>query len=283
MSDVPGGPTTPPPPPPPPPSAMGGPQGTIPPKTIGEILSAAFNLYKANAASLILIVAIVVVPLTFISSLFSGVVFRGTTNAQDVVIDRSFGLVVAGALITALISVIISAMLQAAILRAAALATIGDPVDPQESYRFGFKRLGSVILVSVLVGLAVIGGLILLVIPGLIFLVFLSVSVPVLIVENRRGTAALSRSWALVKGHFWHAAGVIIVAGLITGIVSGIIGSIGGNVWLVRWIFSAIGTIITAPFTALVSVLLYLDLRARSEALTAATLRAELAVAGASE
>lgn len=283
MSDVPGGPTTPPPPPPPPPSAMGGPQGTIPPKTIGEILSAAFNLYKANAASLILIVAIVVVPLTFISSLFSGVVFRGTTNAQDVVIDRSFGLVVAGALITALISVIISAMLQAAILRAAALATIGDPVDPQESYRFGFKRLGSVILVSVLVGLAVIGGLILLVIPGLIFLIFLSVSVPVLIVENRRGTAALSRSWALVKGHFWHAAGVIIVAGLITGIVSGIIGSIGGNVWLVRWIFSAIGTIITAPFTALVSVLLYLDLRARSEALTAATLRAELAVAGASE
>jgi hypothetical protein len=60
---------------------MGGPQGSIPPKTLGEILSAAFNLYKANAASLILIVAIVVVPLTFISSLFSGVVFRGTTDA----------------------------------------------------------------------------------------------------------------------------------------------------------------------------------------------------------
>ena len=82
MSDVPGGPTPPPPPPPPPPSAMGGPQGTIPPKTLGEILSAAFNLYKANAASLILIVAIVVVPLTFISSLFSGVVFRGTTRCS---------------------------------------------------------------------------------------------------------------------------------------------------------------------------------------------------------
>ena len=120
-----------------------------------------------------------------------------------------------------MISVIISAVLQAAILRAAAQATIGDPVDPQESYRFGFKRLGSVILVSVLVGLAVIGGFILLVIPGLIFLVFLSVSVPVLIVENRRGTDAMSRSWNLVKGHFWHAVGVIIVAGLITGIVGG--------------------------------------------------------------
>ena len=173
-------------------------------------------------------------------------------------------------------------MLQAAILRAAAQATIGDPVDPQESYRFGFKRLGSVILVSVLVGLAVIGGLILLVIPGLIFLFFLSVSVPVLIVENRRGTDAMSRSWNLVKGHFWHVVGVIVVAGLITGVISSIIGAIGGNVWVVRWIFSAIGSIITAPFTALVSVLLYLDLRSRSEALTADALRAELAAAGAS-
>ena len=71
MSDVPGGPT-------PPPLLRHLPlprwadrKGRIPPKTLGEILSAAFNLYKANAASLILIVAIVVVPLTFISSLFS--------------------------------------------------------------------------------------------------------------------------------------------------------------------------------------------------------------------
>ena len=288
MSDVPGGPTPPPPPPPPPPSAMGGPQGSIPPKTLGEILSAAFNVYKANAASLILIVAIVVVPLTFISSLFANVVFEGTKRTtiilgQEVtVIDRSVGFFIAGALITAVISVIIWAVLQAAILRAAAQATIGDPVDPQESYRFGFKRLGSVILVSLLVGLAVAGGFILLVIPGLIFLVFFSVTVPVLIVENRRGTDAMSRSWNLVKGHFWHAVGVIVVAGLITGIVGGIIGSIGGNAWVVRWIFSSIGSIITAPFTALVSVLLYLDLRSRSEALTADTLRAELATAGAS-
>ena len=288
MSNVPGGPTPPPPPPPPPPSAMGGPHGTIPPKSLGEILSAAFNLYKANAASLILIVAIVVVPLTFISSLFSNVVFEGTKRTaiivgQEVtVIDRSVGFFIAGALITALISVIIWAVLQAAILRAAAQATIGDPVDPQESYRYGFKRLGSVILVSVLVGLAVIGGLILLVIPGLIFLFFLSVSVPVLIVENRRGTDAMSRSWNLVKGHFWHVVGVLVVAGIIAGIVSSILGAIGGDVWVVRWIFSAIGSIITAPFTSLVSVLLYLDLRSRSEALTADTLRSELAAAGAS-
>jgi hypothetical protein len=277
MSDVPGPPT----PPPPPPPMMGGPQGGIPPKMLGEILSAAFNIYKANASNLIIIVALVVVPLSFISALFSGVVFAGTkhtvfgTNVE--VTDRSFGLFLAGAFVTAVITVIISAALQAAILRAAVRATIGDPVDPEESYRYGFKRLGSVILVSLLVGLAVAGGFILLIIPGVIFLVLFSVSVPVLIVEDRRGRAAMSRSWHLAKGHFWHALGVIVVAAIITGIVSGIIGAIGGSAWFARWIFTAIAQVLTAPFSALVSVLLYLDLRARSEALSAGTLRAELA------
>jgi hypothetical protein len=281
MSDIPGGPT----PPPPPPPMMSGPQGGIPPKRLGEILTAAFNIYKANASQLILIVAVVVVPLSLISALFSGVVFapdkvQVTNTGGQVVFDyagRGLGVALLAGAIAALIAVLISAVLQAAILRAAAQATIGDPVDVEASYRYGLKRLWSVILVSILVGLVVAVGFILLVIPGIIFLVFLSVSIPVLIVEGRRGTEAMGRSWNLVKGNFWHAFGVIVVAALIVGIISGIIGAIGGDNWAVRWIFTAIAQILTVPFASLVSVLLYLDLRARSESLSADTLRQELA------
>lgn len=281
MSDIPGGPT----PPPPPPPMMSGPQGGIPPKRLGEILTAAFNIYKANASQLILIVAVVVVPLSLISAVFSGVVFapdkvRVTNIGGEVVFDyagRGLGVALLAGAIGALIAVLISAVLQAAILRAAAQATIGDPVDVEASYRYGLKRLWSVILVSILVGLVVAVGFILLVIPGIIFLVFLSVSIPVLIVEGRRGTEAMGRSWNLVKGNFWHAFGVIVVAALIVGIISGIIGAIGGHNWAVRWIFTSIAQILTVPFASLVSVLLYLDLRARSESLSADTLRQELA------
>jgi hypothetical protein len=281
MSDIPGGPT----PPPPPPPMMSGPQGGIPPKRLGEILSAAFNIYKANASQLILIVAVVVVPLSLVSAVFSGVVFAPdkvrVTNAGGVVVfdyaGRGLGVALLAGAIGALIAVLISAVLQAAILRAAAQATIGDPVDVEASYRYGLKRLWSVILVSILVGLVVAVGFILLVIPGIIFLVFLSVAIPVLIVEGRRGTEAMGRSWNLVKGNFWHAFGVIVVAALIVGIISGIIGAIGGDNWAVRWIFTAIAQILTVPFASLVSVLLYLDLRARSESLSADTLRQELA------
>jgi hypothetical protein len=258
MSDVPGGPI--PPPPPPPPGTPPGPGG-FRPRTLGEILSEAFRIYRENAANLVVIVAVVVVPLSLIGA----------------VAIRLFDVTLALVFIGAAIGVIISFILQAAMLRGAAQATIGDPVDVEASYRWGLSRLGSVLLVAFLVGIVVGVGFLLLIIPGIIFLVFLSVSEPALIVENRRGTEAMSRSWNLVRGHFWHALVVILVAAIITWVIQGILGAIGGDNWFVRWIFSAIAQIITAPFTALVTVLLYLDLRARTEALTADRLRTELA------
>jgi len=257
MSDVPGGPI--PPPPPPPPGTPPGPGG-IRPRTPGEIWSEAFRIYRENAANLLLIVAVVVVPLTFVSAV---IVQTGVT--------------ILGLLVGAAIGIIIWAVLQAAVLRGAAQATIGDPVDIEASYRWGLARFGSVLLVALLVGIVVAVGFLLLIIPGFIFLVFLSVSEPALIVENRRGTEAMSRSWNLVRGHFWHALVVILVAAIITGVIQGILSAIGGDNWFVAWIFTAIAQIITAPFTALVTVLLYLDLRARTEALTAERLRTELA------
>ena len=132
------------------------------------------------------------------------------------------------------------------------------------------------LLISILVGLAVAIGFVLFIIPGLIFLAFLSVSIPALIVEDRRGTDAMSRSWNLVKGHFWHALGTVVVAYVIVWFVGLILGLIGGDNWFLGWIFDSIAQIITAPFAALVTVLLYVDLRVRNEGLTADRLRTDL-------
>lgn len=281
MADIPSGPT--PPPPPPPPGTPQGP-GSLRPRGLGEILSAAFDIYRNNAANLLLIVAVVVVPLSFIGALITEVAASPKESTVEILGQpvttaepRTFAIVVLAAIIAVAIGVIIWAISEAAILRGAAQATIGDPVDIEASYRWGLRRFGSVLLVAVLVGLMVAVGFILLIIPGIIFIVLLSVSIPALVVENLRGREAMRRSWNLVSGSFWHALVVILVAAIITGIVGGLIGALGGDNWFVRWIFQAIGQIITAPFTALVSVVLYLDLRARREALTADRLRVELA------
>jgi hypothetical protein len=275
-----------PPAPTPPGSPAGGGAGALPQRSLGDILGAAFEVYKDNAQKLVLIVAVVVVPLTLISALLSDVLFAPKTETitvfgteATVVRPQSAFIVFLVSLIAIAIGVIITAALQAALTRAAAQSSIGDAVDIEASYRWGFGRFGSVLLISILVGLAVLGGLILLIIPGIIFWVMFSVSIPALVIENRKGTEAMSRSWNLVKGHFWHALGVIIVAAIIAGVVAGIIQAIGGAIgdnWFVSWIFGSVAQIVVAPFTALVGVLLYLDLRSRTEALSADTVRTEI-------
>jgi len=132
-------------------------------------------------------------------------------------------------------------------------------------------------LVSVLVGLAVIGGLILFIIPGIYIGVRLAVSIQALVVEGKRGTEAMRRSWDLVGGHWWHAAFTLLVAALITGVVNAVITApFSAGAWFIQGVAAAVATIVTMPYGALVGVLLYLDLRARKEPLDLDTLKANL-------
>jgi Uncharacterised protein family (UPF0259) len=270
------------PPPPPPPSAGGG--GQIPQRGLGDILANAFELYKANAAKLIQIVAIVVIPLTFVLALLTQVALKQnctsvqtsfqTVNVNTCTVNVGRSLLLSA--ITYFIAVAIQQLLLGALTRGAAGALLGREVDVSASYRYAFSRLGGLIVLALLVALIVGVGFILLIIPGIIFLVFLSMSVPAFIVERRGVTDSISRSWNLVSGSWWHVFGTIIVAAILAGIVNGILTAIGGSTFIGVWILSAIAQIITAPFVALVSVVLYVDLRVRHESLDAATLGRDL-------
>jgi hypothetical protein len=273
---------TPPPPPPPPPGGAAG--GTyFQPRGIGDILGAAFDLYKRHWQAFIQIVAIVVIPLTLIQYFLrdqvtdnTNVVVNQTTGQITVTGGTSFWVGTLGGLLVSLIGVLIWQVLTGAISRAAAGSLVGEVVTPGNAFSYGFNRLWSIILIGILVALIVTGGLILLIIPGIIFAVKLSVSIPALVVENRRGTAAIGRSWNLTTGHFWHVFGTWIIAYIITWIVAGILAAIAGSNWFVQGLLVSIGSIITMPFMALVTVLLYLDLRVRKEGLSDETLRREL-------
>jgi hypothetical protein len=278
------------PPPPPPPSAGGG--GAIPQRGLGDILTAAFELYRANAAKLITIVAIVVVPLTFVSALLTKVLFKQSCTEADLqtaqtlqdVANRCTGGLFRGAFIAAIgffIAVAIQQLLAGAVTRGGAAATLGREVDVKGSYGYAFSRLGGLIGLALLVGLVVGIGFILVIIPGIIFLVFLSVSVSAFIIERLGVTASMSRSWKLVSGQWWHVFFVIVVAAIIAGVVNGIITAIGGSSFFGAWIFGSIAQIITGPFVALVNVLLYIDLRSRHEGLTGERLGNELDAAQA--
>jgi hypothetical protein len=247
------------------------------PLGIGEILRTALQLYRRHWRTLLTIAAVVVVPITLLHYLVGDLVrTQGESTRNGAVETASWSVGIAG-LVAALAGILMYLVLTGAITRAVAAEVAGQDPSVEQSYRFGFHRLGSVLLVSVLVGLATIGGLILLIIPGIYIGIRLCVSIEALVIEGRRGTEAMGRSWGLVGGHWWHAFGTVVVGGLLTGSVNAVITApFGDTGWFVQAVAAAVATVVTLPYSALVGVLLYLDLRARKESLTMEALKTDL-------
>lgn len=95
----------------------------------------------------------------------------------------------------------------AALYKSVISASEGHPVTFEGAYAEGTKRAGIFFLTSLLVGLAVMGGLILLIIPGFIFMVWYGKSTWVAINENLGAVASMKKSKAYVKGNFWPVVG----------------------------------------------------------------------------
>ena len=259
--------------------AIGQPSGAALPRpmSIGEILSTAVGFYQRHWRTLVAITAVVVVPITLLQYLLGDQVrSQGEEVANGVVIQTASWAVGIAGLVTALAGLVMFLVLTGAITRAVAAEVAEDP-GVEQSYRFGFQRIWSVLLVSVLVGLATVGGLILLVIPGIYIGVRLAVSIEALVVEGRQGHPGDGAVLELVGGHWWHAFGTLLVAWVLIGVVNALITApFGDTGWFVQGLVAAVATVVTLPYGVLVGVLLYLDLRARKEALTIEALRADL-------
>jgi hypothetical protein len=278
-------PPPPPPAPPPPPPPPGG--TTLPQRGVGDLLSAAFELYKDHWQTLMGITAVVVVPVAFIQAFITHQLTGNVTVRQidvgtgtQVVVHTSagFGRTLLASIVLGLLSIFVWALLTGAITRAVVSDAAGVPSDLSDSYGFAGGRALSIIWIGLLAGLAIGIGFVFLIIPGIFLLVKFCACVPAMVVEGRRGTAALGRSWNLTTGWFWHVLGALVLAWLISVVVGAIL-SAPFSAWPVRAIGQAIAQIVTLPFTTTVGVLIYLDLRARREALTVEMLRTELQAA----
>jgi len=173
-----------------------------------------------------------------------------------------------GALLAALISLIAFFWLQAALVKA-----IDDVRDGRadlslgETFAQAGEHLGSVAVASILAGLGIVIGLILLIVPGLVLLTFWCLIIPVIVLEKRSAGEAFGRSRELVRGHGWGVFGVIVLMVLLLigfQIVLSILLSPLAD-WLQSFVSNVVSGTLTAPFEAVVLTLLYFRLRAAKE------------------
>jgi hypothetical protein len=239
------------------------------PLGVGEILDAALAVYRLHAFSLWRLVAVVVA----LPAALDGALAVAMRQVGDP--EQNSGSLLLLEFLVLVVSLVAASIAVAAAYRLVADAYLGRPVDPDQSLRFGLRRLRSVIWVTLLNALGAFAGFLLFVVPGIFLIIAWSIAIPVLLGENLRGTKALRRSRALVRGRWWPCAGVIglmyvleliVYAGILL-VVSAIVDT-GGNdsvLFIERGVGSLIVSTLVLPFQVAVTTVLYIDLRVRKE------------------
>jgi len=258
---------------------------TMRPRRVGEILDAAIKIYLRNARTLMGLTAVVVIPMRILAGIVllstlptgsdvPGGTFTVSSSSQPVT-DRAAVLGANGTLIV--IELIVATLVTAACTKAVSDAYLDQPIGAAKSLRFAVRRLPALLWLEILTVIGLIVGFILLIVPGIWLYAAWSVAVPALLIERIGAFRALGRSRRLVKGRWWATAAVLLVASLMVTLISGAIeglliavASLPSQPSLLLAVFvstlsGVIATVITEPFRAATTTLLYYDLRVRRE------------------
>jgi uncharacterized membrane protein len=161
---------------------------------------------------------------------------------------------------------ILHTLAQAAILYVAFQSMRGRVVGIVEALRRGLSRFGAIVGLAILVGCGIWIGLILLIVPGIMFALRWSVALPACVVEGLGPLASMKRSAQLTKGHRWKLFGIFLLlwvvsalAGLLIGLLlkpAGVVGTqVVQAVWNAAW----------TAFWYVTLVMIYHDLRVIKE------------------
>lgn len=94
--------------------------------------------------------------------------------------------------------------------------SIDRKTDIDESYSVGASLFFPLMWVVILITIATLGGMVLLIIPGIFLSISLVLSQYTLVLEGRRGSDALSQSREYIKEYWWAVFGRVILLGIVT-------------------------------------------------------------------
>jgi hypothetical protein len=236
-------------------------QRILRPLDYGDILDEMFDLYKRHFILFVGIAAVIHIPIYAISATIGGTIATG---------------------IGGLLNGIGSYFVLAATTFAVSQCYLKKQTSIADSYKAVGIRALSLFATMLIAGLIILGGLCLLIVPGVILAFRYAFISEVCVIEEKSGKEARVRSAFLAKDNVARIFVVSLLTGILAAIINGVLtapvqilvavltGTDGstspsGPLGLLVGLVTGIATALTSPIQIISFVLLYYDLRVRKE------------------
>lgn len=144
------------------------------------------------------------------------------------------------------------------------------------SFYLALKKLPYLIIALVIYDITVFLGVIAFVIPGVGFIVLLSMYFIVIMVENANPFSGFKKSWLMVTNYWWHVFAVLLLLTVFTYIASYLVGRLSVDLWVIAHpigqghlglgtrLLRLIADLIFFPYYLTTLMVLYQDLKIRN-------------------
>ena len=254
------------------------------PMTHGDILDGAFKLFKANARTVLLIVAVIYLPLQVISAfsmrdtigvgLFNVLNDPSVTSTELDSSQQDVGQLMMQ-LAAGFVSLLATPFIAGAIARVVGASYLGEEVGPAEALKSAGRKFGPLLGSFILVHLAEGVGLLACCIGAIFVMPMFVMVAPAIVVENLGPIEGMKRSWNLTKNRYWPVLGIALLSGFIANMLGSILSQIptllamfvgGPFAWVIVALAGVVASMLSAPIVTIVATLLYFDARIRNEA-----------------
>jgi hypothetical protein len=254
------------------------------PLNLGETLDASIKIVRSRWKTLATVMLVIALPIQLaniiiissttdvyqVGTSFSNPAETATTYSDDGAYFAGQTLIIALSFLGYLLGTV-------ACYRAIADTYLGRETSAQKSLSYAGSRLGATLWLTIVLVVGLVLAFVALLLPGIWLSVAWTVAYPVMLVEGTGGFAALKRSFKLVETRWWATAGRMAVAYILVGVVTTVatLLFLAPTAWLVddtsfgglilEHLANLVVSLVTTPFVAAVTTLVYFDLRVRKE------------------
>ena len=232
------------------------------PRDLSALVGDSLRVFWRHFATFLALSAVVVVPVHLI---VSGVGLEQLTARYD-----SSPTLAETIVPTAVSYLVVGPLINAICIYALHSVAEGGRPRARVSLVEGFEAFRPIFLAILLAAIGIAAGLLVLILPGIYVAVRWYFVPQAVVIEDARGPGALSRSWNLTDGFWWRTFGIVALAYIAllwaAGLVSLplIVAARSADSGALVVAANVVAQSLAAPAIAILSALLYFDLRARA-------------------